>query len=61
MPRLRTVVEPALAISSVVAGDTTLALAGHPKPWRQVSLPRGVASGRRVETERGGSGSMARA
>jgi hypothetical protein len=41
----------ALAISSVVAGDTTLALAGHPKPSRPMPLPGGVVCGGAVAAE----------
>jgi hypothetical protein len=51
MSRMRTLVEPALAISSVVAGDTTLALAGHPKPSRPMPLPGGVVCGSAVAAE----------
>jgi hypothetical protein len=61
MPRLRTVVELALAISAVVAGDTTLALASDPKSSCRVPLPGGVAGGCGVEAQRGGSGPVARA
>ena len=38
---MRTLVGPALAISSIIAGNTTLALAGHPKPSRPMPLPGG--------------------
>ena len=51
MSRMRTLVEPALAISSVDAGDTTLALAGHPKPSRPMPLPGGVVCGSAVEAK----------
>jgi len=51
MSRMRTLVEPALAISSVVAGDTTLALAGHPRPSRPMPLPGGVVCGSAVEAK----------
>jgi hypothetical protein len=51
MPRMQTVVELAFAIGSVVAGDTTLALASDPKSSCRVPLPRGVAGGCGVEAE----------
>jgi hypothetical protein len=51
MSRMRTLVEPALAISSVDAGDTTLELAGYPKPSRPMPLPGGVECGSGVESE----------
>jgi len=51
MSRMRTLVEPALAISSVDAGDTTLELAGHPQPSRPMPLPEGVVCGSAVAAE----------
>lgn len=38
---MRTLVGPALAISSNIAGNTTLALAGHRKPSRPMPYPDG--------------------
>src|SRR5262245_59959005 len=51
MPRMRTMVESALAVGRFAARVKALGLAAYRKSSRQVSLPGGVASGRGVETE----------
>ena len=51
MSRMRTLVGPALAISSVVAGNTTWALAGDPKSSRPMPLSGGLECGSAVEAE----------
>ena len=51
MSRMRTLVGPALAISSNIAGNTTLALAGHRKPSHPMPLPGWVVRGSSVEAE----------